>query len=180
MKDPHKAPSAIASRVRLMRVIGRTGSQGGLSPFHKTLLFFLALVMLSALLAWLDPRPTLRHVKLTLLSGAPSGNYHATVDRLAAEVARRRGHIRNQASAGSVENVRRLVASRESCEFQFALVQAGTVIPDESGLELIGRLPQPESLIILGRDVDRLHAPSPTACASACRRTRLPSTARVR
>ena len=160
MKDPHKAPSAIASRVRLMRVIGRTGSQGGLSPFHKTLLFFLALVVLSALLAWLDPRPTLRHVKLTLLSGAPSGNYHATVDRLAAEVARRRGHIRNQASAGSVENVRRLVASRESCEFQFALVQAGTVIPDESGLELIGRLPQPESLIILGRDVDRLHAPS--------------------
>jgi hypothetical protein len=160
MKEPHEASSPIASRVRLMRVIGRTGTQGGLSPFHKTLLFFLALVVLSALLAWLDPRPTLRHVKLTMLSGAASGNYHATVDRLAAEVARRHGSIRNQTSAGSVENVQRLVAARRSCEFQFALAQAGTVIPNASDLELIGRLPQPESLIILGREVDRLRTPA--------------------
>jgi len=160
MTDPHKASNPIASRVRLMRVIGRPGAPGSLSPFHKTLLFFLALFVLSALLAWLDPRPTLRHVKLTMLSGAASGNYHATVDRLAAEVARRRGSIRNQTSAGSVENLQRLAAARHSCEVQFALVQAGTAIPGEAGLELLGRLPQPESLIILGRDVDRLRTPA--------------------
>jgi hypothetical protein len=160
MKDKPTSSHHIVPRYRLMRVIGRPGAQGQLSPFRKTLLFFLALFMLSALLAWLDPRPTLRHVRLTILSGAPSGNYHATVDKLAAEVARRHGSIRNQASAGSAQNMQRLVAARHSCEFQFALVQAGTVIPDEAGLELIGRLPQPESLIILGREVDRLRTPT--------------------
>ena len=160
MKDKPTASSPIVSRVRLMRVIGRPGANGHLSPFRKTLLFFLALFALSALLAWLDPRPTLRHVRLTMLSGAASGNYHATVDRLGAEVARRRGSIHNQSSAGSVENLRRLIAARHSCEVQFALVQAGSAIPDESGLELLGRLPQPESLIILGREVERLRTPA--------------------
>lgn len=143
-----------------MRVIGSPGQGAGLSPFRKTLLFFVLLFLLSVLLAWLDPRPTLRHVKLTILSGSASGNYHATVDRLAAEVARRHGSIRNQSSAGSVENVQRLVAAAESCESQFALIQAGTVIPEDAGIELLGRLPHPESLIILGRDVERVRAPA--------------------
>ncbi|MFO1216466.1 MAG: TAXI family TRAP transporter solute-binding subunit [Burkholderiaceae bacterium] len=160
MHDPPTAPRPIAPRARLVRVIGSPGGQGRLSPLRKTLLFFLALFVLSALLAWLDPRPTLRHVKLTVLSGAPSGNYHAIVERLAAETARRRGSIRNQSSAGSVENVQRLIAARHSCEVQFALVQGGTVVPDDAGLELLGRLPQPESLIILGRNVDRLRTPA--------------------
>lgn len=143
-----------------MRVIGSPGQAAGLSPFRKTLLFFVLLFLLSVLLAWLDPRPTLRHVKLTILSGSASGNYHATVDRLAAEVARRDGSIRNQSSAGSVENVQRLVAAAESCESQFALIQAGTAIPEGAGIELLGRLPHPESLIILGRDVERVRAPA--------------------
>jgi hypothetical protein len=46
-----------------------------------------------------DPRPTLRHVRLPILSGAASCNCHATVEKLAAEVARRRGSICNQRSA---------------------------------------------------------------------------------
>ena len=76
-------------RHRLMHVIGRPGPHGALSPFRKTLLFFVLLFLLSGLLAWLDPRPTLRHVSLSILSGASTGNYHATVDKLGAEVARR-------------------------------------------------------------------------------------------
>jgi hypothetical protein len=142
-----------------MRVIGRPDGHGRLSPVLKTSLFFALLLLLMALVAWLDPRPTLRHVKLTMLSGAPTGNYHATVDRLAAEVARRHGRIRNQATAGSVDNLNRLLAAKRSCELQFALVQAGTVNPDESGLELLGRLPQSESLVILGRNLERIGAP---------------------
>ena len=145
-------------RHRLMHVIGRPGPHGALSPFRKTLLFFVLLFLLSGLLAWLDPRPTLRHVSLSILSGASTGNYHATVDKLGAEVARKHGSIRNQASAGSVENVQRLIAAKHSCEFQFALVQGGTV-PKDSGLELLGRLPQPESLIILGRDLQGVRSP---------------------
>ena len=123
------------------------------------MLFFAALLLLTALLAWLDPRPTLRHVNLTMLSGSATGNYHATVDRIGAAVARQRGRIRNLPSAGSVDNLQRLMAAKQSCDVQFALLQDGTVIPAESGLELLGRLPQPESLIILGRNLERVRVP---------------------
>ena len=131
-------------------------------------MFFALLQLLAALLAWLDPRPTLRHVDLTMLSGSPTGNYHATVDKLGAEVARQRGKVRNLASAGSVDNLQRLIAARPRCDVQFALVQDGTVFPQGSGLELLGRLPQPESLIILGRDLQRVRAPLDLAVASYC------------
>jgi len=159
MNDKPKESSRFLPRQRLMRVIGRPGKDGRLSPGRKTLLFFAVLLLLGALLAWLDPRPTLRHVDLAMLSGSPTGNYHATVDRLGAEVARQRGRIRNQPSAGSVQNLRRLIAARQSCDVQFALVQDGSVVPEASGLELLGRLPQPESLIILGRDLERVRVP---------------------
>jgi hypothetical protein len=159
MTDKSREASRSLPRQRLMRVIGRSGRDGRLSPGHKSLVFFAGLLLLAAVLAWLDPRPTLRHVRLTMLSGSPTGNYHATVDKLAAEVARQRGAIRNLPSAGSVENLQRLLAARQSCDVQFALVQDGTVPPDASGLELLGRLPKPESLIILGRNLERVRVP---------------------
>jgi TRAP-type uncharacterized transport system substrate-binding protein len=151
--------SRLLSRNRLMRVVGRPGGDASPSPGRKTVLFFAVLLLLAALLAWLDPRPTLRHVKLAMLSGSVTGNYHATVDKLAAEVARQRGSIRNLPSAGSVENLQRLLAARSSCELQFALVQDGIDLPQAAGLELLGRLPQAESLIILGRDLERVRVP---------------------
>ena len=91
MTDKPRESSRFLPRQRLTRVIGRPGKDGRLSPGRKTLLFFAVLLLLAALLAWLDPRPTLRHVNLTMLSGSATGNYHATVDKLAAEVARQRG-----------------------------------------------------------------------------------------
>ena len=51
MHDPPTAPRPIAPRARLVRVIGSPGGQGRLSPLRKTLLFFLALFVLSALLS---------------------------------------------------------------------------------------------------------------------------------
>jgi TRAP-type uncharacterized transport system substrate-binding protein len=159
MTHKPRESSRFLPRHRLMRVIGRRGKDGRMSPGRKTLLFFAVLLLLAALLAWLDPRPTLRHVKLAILSGSATGNYHATVDKIGAEVARQRGSIRNLPSAGSVENLQRLMAAKQSCDVQFALLQDGTLIPAESGLELLGRLPQPESLIILGRDLERVRVP---------------------
>jgi hypothetical protein len=55
--------------------------------------------------------------------------------------------------------VQRLLAARDSCKFQFASVQGGVAIPEDSGLELLGRLPQSESLIILGRYLQQVCAP---------------------
>jgi hypothetical protein len=126
----------------------------------KTALLFAALAVLTAVVAWLDPRPSLRHVEVSMLSGATTGNYFATVDRIAAEAERRNGRVRNLHSAGSVENVQRLVDEAKNCRVHFALVQNGISYPEGHGLQLIGRLPRPESLIILGRDVGRIRTPA--------------------
>ena len=144
---------------RMRRVLGRKGQGGSPPPGVKVAAFFAALVLLTVLLAWLDPRPSLRHVQVSILSGSRSGNYFATVDRLAAEVARRKGRVRNESSAGSVENVQRLIEASGNCAVQFALVQDGIVVPEGHSLELLGRLPRPESLIVLGRNVDGIRVP---------------------
>lgn len=68
----------------------------------------------------------------------------------------RKGRIENLTSAGSVENVRRLTAAKERCNVQFALIQDGIDWPADHGLELVGRLPRPEALIVLGRNADRI------------------------
>lgn len=94
-----------------------------------------------------------------MLSGSSKGNYHATVEKLALEVARQHGRVRNVPSAGSVETVQRLIGSADTCDVQFALVQDGIVFPEGHTLELLGRLPHPESLIVLGRNVERVREP---------------------
>lgn len=152
-------PGSLISKDRLKRVLGRSEQGGSLPRARKTAILFAGLVLLAALVAWLDPRPSLRHVDVAMLSGSPSGRYHAVVDGFAGEVSRRKGRLINVATAGSAENIQRLIAARKSCDVHLALVQDGMLYPDGHGLELIGRLPQPESLIILGRNVDRFKVP---------------------
>jgi len=145
---------------RSTRVLGSSAARGSPSPGVKTAILFAALALVTALVAWLDPRPSLRHVQVSMLSGANTGNYFATVDKIAAEAARRKGRVQNLPSAGSVENVERLIAGAKDCKVQFALVQNGITYPDGQKLELLGRLPRPESLVILGRNADRIRAPA--------------------
>ena len=71
----------------------------------------------------------MRHVRVAFLSGELTGNYFATVDKFAAETSRRKGRIANVASAGSVENIERLIAASGTCKVQFALVQDGVDWP---------------------------------------------------
>jgi len=144
---------------RLRRVLGRPDTSGALSPGVKVALFFAALIALTVLIAWLDPRPSLRHVRVSILSGSPTGNYFATVDKIAAEVARRKGRVLNLSSAGSVQNLQKLIDAAGTCELQFALVQDGIPHPQGHELELLGRLPRPESLVLLGRNVDAVRLP---------------------
>src|SRR5215471_18861444 len=65
---------------------------------------------------------------------------------------RDRGQLDIVETAGSLENVSRLIADRDRCVEQFAFVQDGTPVPSDSGLELLGRLPEPESFLLLGRN----------------------------
>jgi TRAP-type uncharacterized transport system substrate-binding protein len=145
---------------RLDRVLGLPGRAGRLSTGQKSALLFGGLALIALLVALIDPRPSLRHVRVAVSSGSPTGNYHATVERLGAEVARRQGRVTNLPSAGSVENVERLVRGRTDCSVHFALVQGGIPLPDAGHLELIGRLPRPEAVVVLGRSADRIARPA--------------------
>ena len=145
---------------RLTRVLGLPGHGGSLSPGAKTTIFFGVLALLTAFVAWLDPRPSLRHVHVGILSGSQTGNYFAIVDKLAEKISRQKGSVANLSSAGSAENVQRLIDGRKRCDVHFALVQDGIAYPDNHSLELVGRLPRPESLIILGRNADRIRTPA--------------------
>ena len=125
------------------RILGLGSDGGGLTPGLKTLLLFLALGVLGTLFALSNPEASLRHLKVGFLSGSVKGNYFAMVDRIAVGAARRKGHVINLGSAGSVENVQRLSAARSGCSAHFALVQEGLEWPEGRGLELVGRLPGP-------------------------------------
>ena len=87
----------------------------------------------------------------SLLTGSLGGAYYVLGSQLAKR-ANGDGHrLDVVATAGSLENVGRLIAGRDRCVDQFAFVQDGTPVPPDSGLELLGRLPDPESLLLLGR-----------------------------
>lgn len=123
------------------------------SNAFKTAVFFAVLAIAIVVATFYDRTPRLSHLQVKFLSGHPKGNYYTIVNRLVAEARRRHGHIENLPSAGSVENIARLVTG----EAQFALVQDGLDWPEGHHLELIGRLGTPESFVLLGRNADRIH-----------------------
>jgi TRAP-type uncharacterized transport system substrate-binding protein len=91
------------------------------------------------------------YLRTALLSGAPGGHYHTLATRLSERVKREHGRLLVVPTAGSVENVTRLAQDGKGCAEAFALVQDGIPVPADKGLEMLGRLPEPESLLFLGR-----------------------------
>jgi TRAP-type uncharacterized transport system substrate-binding protein len=91
------------------------------------------------------------YLQASILTGAPEHHYHALALRLAERAKRGRGRLTVISTAGSIENVERLSAARGRCAEMFALMQDGTPVPADARLELLGRLPQPESLLLLAR-----------------------------
>src|SRR5262249_27589315 len=85
------------------------------------------------------------------LSGEPGGQYHAVAMRLAERARRERGTLTVVPTAGSIENVSRLAADRARCSEMFALIQDGTPVPPDARFELLGRLPEPESVLLLAK-----------------------------
>jgi TRAP-type uncharacterized transport system substrate-binding protein len=90
------------------------------------------------------------YLHASLLTGTPMGNYHALGDKLAERARRGHGTLDVVATAGSVDNIQRL-ADNKRCATMFAFVQAGTPVPDGAQLEVLGRLPEPETLLLFGK-----------------------------
>jgi len=138
---------------RLRRTLGATRTP---QRMLKTALLMAAFLGALVFAASYNRDPDLSHVRVAFLSGSPEGNYYTVVARVAEQARHQRGRIENVASAGSIENIQRLAAATASCKLQFALVQDGLPFPDPRAFQLVGRLPIDESLVVLGRDADRI------------------------
>ena len=141
---------------RFQRVIGLPQRGSPPSTGLKTALLVCLLALIGLLVVWVNRAPNLSNLRVALLSGSERGNYYAVVSALATEAQQQRGHIDNLSSAGSVENVERLIAAKTACNIHFALVQEGMDWPADHPLELIGRLSKAESLVFLGLNADQL------------------------
>ena len=64
----------------------------------------------------------------SLLTGSPGGAYYILGSQLAERAKRDRSRLDIVATAGSLENVSRLIADRGRCVEQFAFVQDGTPV----------------------------------------------------
>jgi TRAP-type uncharacterized transport system substrate-binding protein len=97
------------------------------------------------------------YLRASILTGSPGGSYHVLATRLADRALREHGRLTVVATAGSNENVNRLSGKDSGCAEKFAFIQDGTPVPASAGLELLGRLPKQEALLLLGRQGHALH-----------------------
>jgi TRAP-type uncharacterized transport system substrate-binding protein len=123
--------------------------------FAKGLLRALILLAASAAVAALAGAFGIAHdygyLRASILTGSPDGRYHALATRLAERAMRQHGRLTVVATAGSIENVDRLRNPPSGCAEKFALIQDGTPVPADAGIELLGRLPRQEALLLLAR-----------------------------
>jgi TRAP transporter TAXI family solute receptor len=117
----------------------------------RGLLLGAALLALAAVALYFTVSSDYSFLKASVYTGGPTGQYHAIGERLAARALKRRGHLDVVATAGSVENIARLAGENGPCVPAFAFVQDGVPLPADAGLQTLGRLPQPESLLLLAR-----------------------------
>jgi TRAP-type uncharacterized transport system substrate-binding protein len=127
------------------------GPSGGRKAWVRGLLIALAVLAAVATLLYYTVSGDYAFLRASVLTGAPTGAYHALGDKLAARAHKKNGHLKVVATAGSVENIARLVGENGVCVPAFAFVQDGVPAPADAGLTTLGRLPQPESLFLFAR-----------------------------
>src|ERR1044072_3848421 len=127
-----------------------SGALSGRGLLRLAFLFCIAAV-LAALAGAFGIARDYGYLQASILSGAPGGQYHALATRLSERARRERGTLTVIPTAGSIENVTRLAAGRSRCTEMFALIQDGTPVSRDARLEVLGRLPEPESLLLLAK-----------------------------
>src|SRR5215471_6680008 len=120
--------------------------------------FLIVVALLAAAAAAFGIARDYGYLHVSILTGSPGGQYHALATRLSERAKREHGTLTVIPTAGSIENVTRLASNSGRCHDMFALIQDGTPVPGEAGLELLGRLPQPESVLVLSRSGRTFHA----------------------
>jgi TRAP-type uncharacterized transport system substrate-binding protein len=119
--------------------------------FLRAVVLLVASALVAALISMFGLARQYGYLKASLLSGPSTGAYYALATRLAERAMSDQGKLTAITTSGSIENVDRLVQGEASCDVKFALIQDGTSMPAGMGLELLGRLPGPEMLVLLAR-----------------------------
>jgi TRAP-type uncharacterized transport system substrate-binding protein len=117
----------------------------------RAVLMVIALLALAVAAAYYTVAGDYRYLKASVYTGASTGEYYTVGQRLAARAHKKRGRLSIIVTAGSVENVKRLSGENGHCDPGFAFVQDGVPVPDGAGIQMLGRLPQPESLLLFTR-----------------------------
>jgi hypothetical protein len=117
----------------------------------RVLLLLIAAAVLAAIVAAFGIARDYGYLSASILTGSADGYYHSLATRLADRAKRKHGSLTVIPTAGSMENAGRLANRGGGCTEKFALIQDGTPVSRDGGLELLGRLPEPESLLLLGR-----------------------------
>jgi TRAP transporter TAXI family solute receptor len=127
------------------------GPSGGRKAWARGIMIALAALAAVAALLYYTVSGDYAFLRASVLTGSPTGAYHALGDKLAARALKKNGHLKVVATAGSVENIGRLASENGRCVPAFAFVQDGVPTPADAGLQTLGRLPQPETLFLLAR-----------------------------
>ncbi len=127
------------------------GPGGDRRAWAKVLLIALAVLALAGVLLYYTVSGDYAFLRASILTGSPTGAYHALGERLATRALKKNGRLKVVATAGSIENIARLVGENGRCVPAFAFVQDGLPAPADAGLQTLGRLPQPETLFLMAR-----------------------------
>lgn len=125
--------------------------------FLRLLLLLVAAALVAAVAANFGIARDYGYLRASVLTGAAGGYYHTLATRLADRAKRGQGKLSVIPTAGSIENVTRLTSGQTRCTEMFALIQDGTPVSADAKLELLGRLPEPESLLLLGKPGNAFH-----------------------
>jgi TRAP-type uncharacterized transport system substrate-binding protein len=117
----------------------------------RILVFLVVAAVVAAAVAAFGIARDYGYLRASILTGSAGAYYYDLAKRLADRAKRKHGSLTVIPTAGSVENVDRLANGGSGCTEKFALIQDGTPVSPDAGLELLGQLPEPESLLLLGK-----------------------------
>ena len=110
------------------------GPGGDRKAWARGLLIALAVLALAGGLLYYTVSGDYAFLRASILTGSPTGAYHALGERLAARALKKNGHLKVVATAGSIENIARLAGENGRCVPAFAFVQDGVADARRRGL----------------------------------------------
>jgi len=117
----------------------------------KSGIFAIVVLTLAGILLYLLIFNDYSFMRATIYTGTQQGRYFAVGSRLEDLARAKGGRLNAVETVGAMDNITRLTATNGSCVPSFALVQDGLPVSAQAGIVTLGRLPQPESLLLLTR-----------------------------